>query len=189
MEGHPVKFCAACSAPLTLRTPEGDNRKRQVCTRCDFIHYQNPRIIGGALVIHEEKVLLCRRAIEPRKGYWTLPAGFLECGETLEEGASRETLEESLAEISIDGLYAVFSLPHINQVYMLFRAALLHGRFGAGSETLESRLFSEDDIPWDEMAFPTMTRTLKFYFKDRKTGKFPVHTDEIKGFQIRPQTS
>ncbi len=178
-----MKYCSTCGSATTVKIPPGDNRERHVCDHCGAIHYQNPRIIAGTVPVYEDKVLLCRRAIEPRKGLWTLPAGFMENGETTTEAARRETIEEALAHVRIDGLYTVFNLPHINQVYMLFRAEILDGQFGAGAETLESALFAESDIPWQELAFPTIGRTLKLFFQDRKTGHFPVHMEDITGFQ------
>ena len=179
-----MKFCSSCGGNITLSIPEGDNRDRHVCDECGTIHYQNPRIIAGTLPIYEDKVLLCRRAIEPRKGFWTLPAGFMENGETTQEAAERETWEEAEAKIDIDGLYTLYDLPHISQVYMFYRGTVVEGKFGVGLESLETKLFTESDIPWSELAFPTIKQTLKRYFNDRKTGKFDIH---IEGIQI-PKT-
>ncbi|CBL45816.1 Nudix hydrolase [gamma proteobacterium HdN1] len=180
-----MKFCCECGGPLHLLIPDGDNRERMVCTRCGHIHYQNPRIVAGTLTTHESRILLCRRAIEPRKGFWTLPAGFMENGETTLEAASRETQEEALANVDVQGLYTVFNLPHISQVYMFFRAQLVGEVFGVGTESLDTKLFLEDDIPWGELAFPTIQRTLSHYFQDRKHGEFPVHVEDIRGFPQR----
>jgi ADP-ribose pyrophosphatase YjhB (NUDIX family) len=179
-----MKFCSDCGNPVGLRIPDGDSRERHVCAHCGMIHYQNPRIIAGTLPFVGEQVLLCRRAIEPRLGFWTLPAGFMENGETTAEAAARETLEEADAKVLTPDLYAIFNLPHINQVYIFFRAALADGHFGAGPESLESRLFSEHEIPWGELAFPTVKRALTFYFEDRKTGCFPIRVEDIR----RPPT-
>jgi ADP-ribose pyrophosphatase YjhB (NUDIX family) len=145
------------------------------------VHYQNPRVVTGCLVEWRDLILLCRRAIEPRRGLWTLPAGFMENGETLEEGASRETWEEARARVDILGPYSIISLPHVNQVYLIFRARLRDGRFGAGEESLETALFAEAEIPWDEIAFPTIERTLRRYFRERRAARdFTVETDVIR---------
>lgn len=175
-----MKFCSECGHAVEHRIPEGDSRLRHVCPSCQTIHYQNPRIIAGCLPILGERVLLCRRAIEPRHGYWTLPAGFMENGETVAEGAARETWEEAEADVSDLQLYTVFNIAHINQVYMLHRGELVNGAYGVGSESLECRLFEEHEIPWDELAFPSVKRTLQLYFKDRVSGVFPVHVNDIK---------
>ncbi|MBT9531926.1 MAG: NUDIX hydrolase [Pseudomonas sp.] len=174
-----MKFCSQCASPVEQRIPEGDNRLRFVCPQCQTIHYQNPRIIAGCLPVWGEQVLLCRRAIEPRRGFWTLPAGFMENGETLEQAAARETLEEACARVHGMQLYTLFDLPHINQVYMLFRAELADLDFAAGEESLEVRLFDEQQIPWSELAFPTIGRTLECYFADRATQHFPVRNEPL----------
>ncbi|MBL4794321.1 MAG: NUDIX hydrolase [Pseudomonadales bacterium] len=175
-----MKYCSACgSDKIELRTPQGDNRQRHVCGNCDIIHYDNPRIICGTLPLVGDKVLLCSRAIEPRKGKWTLPAGFMENGESTQEGAMRESWEEALAKVDVDGLYAIFDLPQLNQVYMFYKGQVINGEFGVGEESLEVALFSEEEIPWDELAFPTITRTLKHYFADREKNEFPVRVEEI----------
>lgn len=150
-----------------------------MCVECDSIHYQNPRIIAGCLPIYENQVLLCKRSIEPRAGKWTLPAGFMENGESIEEGALRETSEEANANAEILHIYTLFSLPHISQVYMFYRAKLLDLDFSAGEETLEVRLFEEKDIPWDELAFPVIVQTLEHFFEDRKRDEFPVRSKNI----------
>jgi ADP-ribose pyrophosphatase YjhB (NUDIX family) len=175
-----MNYCSDCGNPVGIRIPDGDSRERHVCDHCGTIHYQNPRIIAGTLPFVGDKVLLCRRAIEPRLGFWTLPAGFMENGETTPEAAARETLEEADARVMTPELYAIFNLPHINQVYIFFRAGLVDGRFGAGPESLESRLFSEEEIPWDDLAFPTVYRALRFYFEDRKSGHYPVRVEDIR---------
>ncbi|MCX7065253.1 MAG: NUDIX hydrolase [Proteobacteria bacterium] len=174
-----MKYCSACANPVERRVPNGDNRERFVCDSCGTIHYQNPKIVTGCLPIYQRQVLLCRRAIQPRSGLWTLPAGFLENGETSTEGAVRETLEEACANVAIEGLYTVFNLPHISQVYMFFRAELLDLDFRPGWESTDVRLFHEADIPWDELAFPVIRDTLQHYFRDRSSGIFPVHVGDI----------
>lgn len=174
-----MKFCSECGQGVTARVPDGDTRSRFVCDHCQTIHYQNPRIVAGCLAVHGQQVLLCRRAIEPRRGFWTLPAGFMENGETTEEAALRETWEEARARLQHQELYMLFNLPHINQVYMFFRGELADLEFSAGEESLEVRLFHEHEIPWDELAFPTVGKTLKQYFLDRQEQSFPVRIRDI----------
>jgi len=159
--------------------PEGDDRKRHVCDGCETIHYQNPNIITGCLPIHEDRVLLCRRAIEPRHGFWTLPAGFMENGETTEQGALRESWEEAEASIESQGLYTLFNLPQINQVYMFYRGTLSDLKFAPGLESLEVALFAEEEIPWKELAFPVVKKTLKHYFSDRTNDHFPFRSEDL----------
>lgn len=158
-----MKFCSLCSAPVEWLIPEGDNRHRFVCTNCHTIHYQNPRIVAGTLPVYQDKILLCRRAIEPRYGFWTLPAGFMENGESTEDGARRETREEANADVSIISLFNMVTVPHIDQVHIFFLAKLEEPIFSCGTESLEVKLFGVDEIPWDELAFPTVYDTLKTY--------------------------
>lgn len=160
-----MKFCSACGATVSLLIPDMDNRLRHVCSSCDTIHYQNPRIVAGTLPYHQDKVLLCKRAIEPRLGYWTLPAGFMENEETTPEAAIRETQEEANANVKLGKLLSMIDVPHISQVHIFFSAELSDLNFSAGQESLEVELFKEDEIPWDEIAFPTVKRTLSHYFK------------------------
>ena len=174
-----MKFCSECGQTVTARIPSGDTRSRFICDHCETIHYQNPRIVAGVLATHKRHVLLCRRAIEPRIGYWTLPAGYMENGETTEEAALRETWEEARASMQEQELYMLFNLPHINQVYMFFRGELADLDFSAGEESLEVKLFSEEEIPWSELAFPTVGKTLKQYFIDRQSNHFPVRIRDI----------
>ena len=174
-----MNFCSACGAHVDHRVPPGDSLPRHICTNCGIIHYENPKMVVGCIPEWENGILLCRRAIEPRHGLWTVPAGFMENGETTAEGALRETLEEANARVEILGLYALFNIPHINQVYMLFRARLLDLDFSAGAETLETKLFDEDKIPWDQIAFVTVRRTLRHYFDDRRAGEFRFHIGTI----------
>ena len=171
-----MKFCSACGSPVELRQPPDDNRLRYVCTDCGIIHYQNPNMVVGSIPEWEDgRILLCRRAIEPRHGLWTLPAGFMENGETTSEAAIRETMEEANASIAIGELYAMCNLAYINQVHLLFRAQLLSLDFSPGIESLEVKLFDECDIPWDELAFRPVRFALQQYFADRKAGKFQFH--------------
>ena len=175
-----MKFCSRCgSEHMVWRTPEGDTRPRHVCDSCGEIFYQNPNIVAGSIPVWGDQVLLCKRAIEPRFGYWTLPAGFMENAETTAEAAARETLEEACARVEVGELYAVFNLPQINQVYMMFLADLPVLEFAPGSESLECRLYHEHEIPWSELAFPTITHTLKFFFEDRRQGRFRLHFGDI----------
>jgi ADP-ribose pyrophosphatase YjhB (NUDIX family) len=175
-----VRYCADCGAPVELRTPQDDHRQRYVCTSCDTIHYQNPKIIVGAIPEWEDgRILLCLRAIEPRHGLWTLPAGFMENGETTAEGAARETLEEANARVDIHELLGLYNLPYINQVQMLFRATLLDLDFSPGVESLDVQLFSEEDIPWEQLAFRPVKYALENYFADRKRGEFKLHSGDL----------
>ena len=161
------------------RVPDGDNRERLVCGRCEFIHYQNPKVVAGAVCTWGDKILLAKRAIEPRKGFWTLPAGYMELGETTAEGAQRETDEEAGAQIEMEPLFTVLSVPRVGQVHMFFRARLLSDLFNPGHETIEAKLFGEDEIPWQDIAFRTVKETLERYFQDRRAGRFLTHTFDI----------
>lgn len=174
-----MNFCSGCGGTIEFRCPVDDNRLRHICAACGTIHYQNPRMVIGALPEWEDKILLCRRAIEPRYGLWTLPGGFMENGETTDQAAARETLEEANARITIRQLYSMYSLPDINQVHMLFLSTLLDLDFGPGLESLEVELFSEADIPWEELAFRPVRLSLEHYFADRKRGIFGFHTGNL----------
>ncbi len=165
-----IQHCNLCGAPVEHRVPAGDTHARAVCTACEHIQYENPRNIVGTLPAWEDKVLLCRRAIEPRHGLWTLPAGFMELDETTEQGALRETLEEAGAEVRIDGLYSVVNVRPVSQVYLLYRARLLEPRWDPGPETLEARLFSAADVPWEHIAFRAVAETLRRYFEQLADG-------------------
>ena len=169
-----MNYCSTCGNPIALAIPENDSRQRHVCQVCDRVYYQNPNIITGCLATLDGKVLLCRRAIAPQIGYWTLPAGFLENGETTEQGAMRETWEEARASVKLDQLYGVFNVPHINQVYMVYKGQLLNTTIAAGVESMEVQLFDEADIPWDQLAFSVVESTLKQYFIDRKVQRYPL---------------
>ena len=176
-----MRFCSSCGSPrLDFRIPDGDALPRFVCADCGDIHYQNPKVVVGCLPTYGERVLLCLRAIEPRRGLWTLPAGFLENGETVMAGAARETLEEAGAHVDVGELYTLISLPQINQIYMVFHAKLPQPEFGAGPESLEVRLFDEHEIPWERIAFRTIGRTLRNFFLDRKLGSFPTRVSSLE---------
>lgn len=176
-----MKYCHHCASPIILRIPEGDDKPRHCCSDCNSIFYQNPKNVVGTLPIFEDKVLLCRRAIEPRLGKWTLPAGYMENGESSLNGAIRETREEAGAEIIIsnDSLYTLFNLPTINQVYMFFRGELANLDFSPGAESLEVELFRQEDIPWKEIAFTVVKSTLELYFEDKKSQKYPVRMFDV----------
>lgn len=173
------QYCTECGGPTRLRVPEGDSRPRHVCSLCGHVHYENPRIVAGCIVAEGDRVLLCRRAIEPRRGLWTLPAGFMENGETVEEAAARETHEEARAEVAPEALFTVFSLPHIDQVYMLFRARLTRPGYAPGTESLEVRMLREEEIPWDALAFEVVRQTLRLYFADLRQGRFGIHVGDL----------
>jgi len=181
MENGPevMKFCSNCGGAVRFAVPEGDSLERCICDACGIVHYTNPNMVVGAIPEWEGRILLCRRAIEPRSGLWTLPAGFMENGETTPEAAARETREEALAEIEIGALYTVLDVRHINQVHLFFLSQLKQPTFGAGHETLEAGLFSEEEIPWDELAFATVRHTLECFFDDRRRGSFGLHTADI----------
>jgi ADP-ribose pyrophosphatase YjhB (NUDIX family) len=174
-----MKFCSQCGQPVERKIPSGDNRERYICTACATVHYQNPRVVAGCIVEWDNRILLCRRAIEPRYGLWTLPGGFMENDETATEAAMRETFEETNARVELLGLHTLLSVPHANQVYMMFRARLIEPSFGPSHESLEVRLCEETDIPWDRLAFPTVLHTLRFYYADRKDGQYSLHVGDI----------
>jgi ADP-ribose pyrophosphatase YjhB (NUDIX family) len=172
----PIKHCRNCGAAVVYRLPDdGDTRERAVCPACDTIHYENPLNVVGTVPYWGERVLLCKRNIEPRWGKWTLPAGFMELGESTAEGAARETVEEAGARIEMEDLFTVLSVPRVGQVHLFYRARLLSDQFDPGHETIEAQLFTEDEIPWDEIAFRTVRETLLCYFADRRAGRFDVH--------------
>jgi ADP-ribose pyrophosphatase YjhB (NUDIX family) len=177
----PIKHCRNCGTAVVYRLPDdGDTRERAVCPSCDTIHYENPLNVVGTVPHFGDKVLLCKRNIEPAWGKWTLPAGFMELGETTAEGAARETDEEAGAQIEMEDLFTVLSVPRVGQVHLFFRARLLSDQFAPGHETIEARLFAEDEIPWEEIAFRTVKETLVCFFEDRRKGHFAVHTRDIR---------
>lgn len=175
-----MKYCSNCGTPVELRVPEGDTLLRYVCPACSVIHYHNPKMVVGCIPEWENKILLCRRAIEPRHGFWTLPAGFMENAETLVQAAARETMEEANARVEMGALYAIYNLPNINQVHILFRARLLDLNFKPGIESLDVKLFGEEEIPWDKMAFRVIRAPLERYFDECRQGQFHFHMDTIE---------
>ena len=177
----PIKHCRNCGTAVVYRVPDdGDTHQRAVCPACDTIHYENPLNVVGTVPCLDDRVLLCKRNIEPAWGKWTLPAGFMELNETTAEGAARETDEEAGAQFEMGDLFSVLSVPRVGQVHLFFRARLLSDRFDPGHETIEARLFREDEIPWDEIAFRTVKETLLRFFDDRRKGVFAVHTLDIR---------
>jgi ADP-ribose pyrophosphatase YjhB (NUDIX family) len=174
-----MNYCSHCGAGLLLRKPDGDERLRHVCDQCGLVHYQNPKIIAGCIPVWENSILLCKRAIEPRYGTWTLPAGFMELGETLEAAARRESWEEARTNLAVEGLFAIFNVPHISQVHVYFRARLLDHQFGAGVESLETRLFREHEIPWADISFQTVSHCLRLYLEDHRNRDFRLHIHDI----------
>jgi len=174
-----MKYCSNCGAPVAMKIPPGDNLLRHVCDACSTIHYSNPKMVIGCIPEWRDQVLLCRRAIEPRYGLWTLPAGFMENGETVAQAALRETLEEAQARVELTEIFSVLSVPHVNQVHIFYRARLIDLDFGPGTESLDVKLFPEAAIPWQEIAFRTVSTTLKHYYSDRTAGSFAFHSGEI----------
>jgi len=175
-----IKHCRSCGSAVVYRVPDdGDTRERAVCAQCGTIHYENPLNVVGTVPHLGDKVLLCKRNIEPRKGKWTLPAGFMELEETTAEGAARETVEEAGAHFEMEGLFSVLNVARVGQVHLFYTARLLSDHMDPGHETMEARLYSEADIPWDEIAFRTVKETLEHYFADRKAGKLSIHVIDI----------
>ena len=177
---RPIKHCRECGAAVAYRLPDdGDTRERAICTVCGTVHYENPLMVVGTVPVLGERVLLCKRNIEPRWGKWTLPAGFMELDETTAQGAARETDEEAGAQIEMGSLFTLLNVPQVGQVHIFYLATLLSERFDPGHETIEARLFREDEIPWDEIAFRTVKKTLEQFFADRRAGRFGVHSFDI----------
>ena len=174
-----IQHCRVCGGNTRYRTPPDDNRERAICDACGEVHYENPLNVVGTLPVWGDQVLLCRRNIEPRYGLWTLPAGFMEHGESVGEGALRETVEEAGANIELQGLYTVLDVVRAGQVHLFYRARMIDTRLAPGPETIEARLFREDEVPWDEIAFRTVRETLRHYFADRHAGVFPVHVGQV----------
>jgi len=175
-----MNYCSHCGKKIEQQIPPGDDRPRFVCQSCEKIHYVNPKLVVGCIPVWEEKVLMVKRAIEPFYGLWTLPAGYLEGGESVEDGARRETLEEAKARLGELTPYALYNLPQISQLYLMFRAPLLDTDFDVSGESLETRLFLEEEIPWEDMAFKVIGETLRHFFADRKKGEFPFYIGDIK---------
>lgn len=178
-ETRSIKHCRACGTAVHYVVPDDDNRPRAVCPACATVHYENPLNVVGTVPAWDDQVLLCRRNIEPRRGYWTLPAGFMELGETTEQGALRETDEEAGARIELEGLFTVLNVVRVGQVHLFYRARLLDTAFAPGPESMEVALFREAEVPWDELAFRTVRETLQHYFNDRRAGHFAVHCGDI----------
>ncbi len=178
-EGSSVKYCSQCGSKGNYQIPEGDDRPRFVCSECRTVHYNNPKLVVGCIPIWEHRLLLCRRAIEPRYGKWTIPAGFLEIGETVQDGAERETLEEAGAKVEGLEPYALYNLKFVGQIYLIFRSRLTDGSFRAGHESLAVRLFAEHEIPWDDIAFTVISKILRRYFTDAANGRFNFHIGDI----------
>ena len=174
-----MNYCNECGALVSLLIPQGDNLPRHVCERCNTIHYLNPKLVVGCVAEWEKRILLCRRAIEPRYGLWTLPAGFMENGESTMQAAMRETLEEACAHVHIDALFSLVNVPYISQVHLFYRGRLHEPEFSSGVESLETTLFAEADIPWDEIAFRSVSLCLKAYFADRSAGSFGFHENDL----------
>ena len=177
----PIKHCRACGTAVVYRLPDdGDTKQRAVCPVCNTVHYENPlNVVGTVPALPDGRILLCKRNIEPRWGKWTLPAGFMELGETTAEGALRETDEEAGAQIELGELFTLMNVARVGQVHLYYRARLLSKQFNPGFETIEARLFTEDQIPWDEIAFRTVRETLEHYFADRRRGQFGFHAFDI----------
>ncbi len=175
-----MNYCSNCgSNDIEHKIPEGDNRLRHCCPGCDMVFYDSPKVVTGCVAQWQDKILMCKRAIEPHIGTWTLPAGFMENRETLQEAAARETFEEATARTSNLELFAIYNLPHISQVYVMFKADVIDGEASSGIESLETEFVDESNIPWSELSFPIITETLKLYFEDRKRGVFSLHVGEI----------
>jgi len=174
-----INYCCTCAAPVRVTVPPGDSLPRHVCEACGAIHYRNPRLVVGALPVWDEYVLLCRRAIAPRHGCWTLPSGFMENAESVADAALRETREEACARIELGEMYSMISVPHINQVHVVYLARLLDLDFAPGEESLEVALFAEAEIPWNEIAFRTVAMTLRHFFADRARGNFTLHAEAL----------
>ena len=176
----PINHCKNCGAAVAYRVPDdGDTKERAVCPVCNTIHYENPLNVVGTVPHLGDRVLLCKRNIEPRKGKWTLPAGFMELYETTAQGAARETVEEAGAQFEMEGLFSILNVARVGQVHLFYTARLLGDQFDPGYETMEARLFTETDIPWEEIAFRTVKETLEHYFSDRRSGRLSIHTIDI----------
>jgi len=174
-----IKHCRACGTPVGYKMPEDDNRERAVCPACQLVHYENPLNVVGTVPVWGEQVLLCKRAIEPRHGFWTLPAGFMELGESVEDGARRETVEEAGANIELQELFTLISVVRVGQVHLFYRARMTDATLDPGPETLEARLFHEHEVPWDQIAFRTVKDTLQHYFACRRAGVYALHCGSI----------
>jgi ADP-ribose pyrophosphatase YjhB (NUDIX family) len=183
MHRSPIQHCRQCGSPVVYRLPDdGDTKPRAVCTVCHTVHYENPLNVVGTVPVWGETgeyVLLCKRNIEPRFGKWTLPAGFMELNETTAQGAARETVEEAGAQFEMGELFSLMNVARVGQVHLYYRARLLSDRFNPGTETIEARLFTEAEVPWEDIAFRTVKETLERYFADRRSGQFGFHAVDI----------
>lgn len=180
MHHSPIKHCKNCGQAVVYQLPaDGDVRERAICSACQTVHYENPLNVVGTIPVWGDKVLLCKRNIEPRYGLWTLPAGFMELNETVAEGAARETVEEAGAQFEMGEFFSLVNVPRVGQVHLFYHARLLSDQFEPGYETIEARLFTEDEIPWEEMAFRTVSETLERFFADRRGGAFATHIFDI----------
>ena len=180
MHHPPIKHCKNCGQTVVYQLPaDGDARERAICSACQTVHYENPLNVVGTIPIWGDKVLLCKRNIEPRYGLWTLPAGFMEMNETVAQGAARETVEEAGALFEMGEFFSLVNVPRVGQVHLFYHARLLSDQFAPGYETIEARLFSEDEIPWNDMAFRTVSETLKRFFADRRSGAFAIHVFDL----------
>ena len=175
-----MKFCSECGSPnVRSRIPEGDNRARYICEECQRVFYQNPKIVAGCILKWDDRILLCKRSIQPRLGYWTIPAGFMEKSESVVEAAARESWEEASARSEAMVLHSIYTLKHVDQVYIVYRAQLKDGKAKADRETSETMLFDQQSIPWDHIAFPIVKHSLELYFEDRANERFQLHQGEI----------
>ncbi|HUS23985.1 MAG TPA: NUDIX hydrolase [Candidatus Binatia bacterium] len=174
-----IAYCSCCGTRVELRVPPGDHLERAVCPRCGEIHYRNPKVIVGCIPEWHDRILMCRRSIEPRLGRWTFPAGFLELGESTAQGAAREAREEARADVEVGALFAVIGVPYVSQIYMVHRGRLRAESFGPTLESSEVRLMRQEEIPWDEIAFPTVWHSLRHFFADRAAGAFGIHVLDI----------
>lgn len=181
-----IKFCTDCGSPTQLKIPADDDHVRAICEKCGQVHYSNPKMVVGSIPEYEGKILLCRRNIEPQKGLWTLPAGYLENGESVQQGAIRETLEETRAVVEIVEPYRMFNIVFVDQIYLMFRARMKTDRFGPTKESIEVRLFDETEIPWDRIAFKVIRQTLEHYFEDRRKNLFSFGIFDIHFKQRKP---
>jgi ADP-ribose pyrophosphatase YjhB (NUDIX family) len=180
-----TKFCTQCGHPITRQIPQNDDHVRAVCSSCGHVHYENPKMVVGTIPVFQDRILMCKRNIDPRKGCWTLPAGYLENEESVQQGAVRETLEETRAQVQILSPYRMFNILFVDQIYMMFIAELLSQDFGPTTESTDVRLFSQSNIPWDEIAFDVIRQTLEDYFTDRKNAGDHEFNPEAFMFKIK----
>ena len=180
-----IKYCTACGGETRMRIPPDDDHYRAVCTQCNQVHYENPKVVVGCIPTDGEKILICRRNIEPGWGKWTLPAGYLENGESIQEGARRETFEETGSQVEILSPYRLFNITPVSQIYFIFLARLKDDNFGPTSESIEVKLVREDEIPWDDIAFEVIKKSLKDFFSDRKMNRFPFEVKDLIPKRIR----